>query len=413
MECLREREVKYLFVFLISCLFWHTVTDVLLCRLERQAAGEMLSRQAGIVASALLERGMSPLDAGKVLRSDRITPEGRGLVEQIGLNRLGAAGEESVFMEEAYGGSRMSVWFLWTGGILSAVMLPGGVFFYLSRRERLCQEAVCVMERFLEGDYSGTLAGMKEGTLYRFFALTDSLARDMEAGREMQEQSREFLKRIISDISHQLKTPLAALSVYNEIILGNPGSEEAVREFSHKTAVALNRMEQLIGKLLKLARLDAGGICFERKRHPAAEVADRAVEELRTRALLEEKQIWIQQDEKTLLCDLDWSVEAVQNLVKNALDHMDRGGTVRIEWESTPLMFRISVTDNGRGIAPEDLHHIFKRFYRGRRIPGSEEGTGLGLPLVRGIMEGQGGSVSVRSTPGEETVFTLSFLTEL
>ena len=399
MDCLREKEVKYLFVFLACCLLWHGAGNEAIRRWEWRAAGEMLTQQTRILASAMLEMGMSQVEAGSILSSHRISPAGNELVERLGLEQAGDCP-----------GLRKGISLGWE--LLFAGMLLGGVWVYLDQKERLYKEAVRVTERYLKGDYSGALPCLKEGTLYRFFSLTDSLARALKAGGETQQQSREFLKRTISDISHQLKTPLAALSLYNEIILEEAGQEETVREFSHKTTAALDRIRQLTGMLLKIARLDAGGICFEKKYHPVAEVAERAVEELRTRAALEEKELLISREEGMLFCDLPWSVEALQNLVKNALDHTERGGKIRISWERTPLMFRISVTDNGEGIAPEDFHHIFKRFYTGNRSQNREEGLGLGLPLVRAIMEGQGGSVGVRSIPCEETVFTLSFLTQ-
>ena len=103
-------------------------------------------------------------------------------------------------------------------------------------------------------------------------------------------------------------------------------------------------------------------------------------------------------------CDPAWTAEALSNLVKNALDHTERGGTVRISWERSPGLFRLSVEDDGCGILPEDLPHIFKRFYRsGRdRAARSMQGVGLGLPLAKAVVEGQGGVLSVSSTPDEE-----------
>ena len=97
--------------------------------------------------------------------------------------------------------------------------------------------------------------------------------------------------------------------------------------------------------------------------------------------------------------------------MKNALDHTDAGGHIQISWKRTPAMLQITVADDGSGIAPEDIHHIFKRFYRSSHSLDTT-GVGLGLPLAKSIIEGQGGLISVQSTPGEETAFTLSFLTK-
>lgn len=110
---------------------------------------------------------------------------------------------------------------------------------------------------------------------------------------------------------------------------------------------------------------------------------------------------------------MEWTSEAIGNIVKNALDHTGSGGVIRITWEQTPAMVRISVTDNGDGIAPEDIYHIFKRFYRSKNIKNMKTtGIGLGLPLAKSIVEGQGGVISVQSERHHGTTFTLSFLTE-
>ena len=104
-------------------------------------------------------------------------------------------------------------------------------------------------------------------------------------------------------------------------------------------------------------------------------------------------------------------IAAIGNIVKNALDHTQSGGTVHITWEHTPAMLRIFISDNGNGIAPEDIHHIFKRFYRSKHSLDTQ-GIGLGLPLAKSIVEGQGGIISVQSEINTGTIFTISFLTE-
>lgn len=114
---------------------------------------------------------------------------------------------------------------------------------------------------------------------------------------------------------------------------------------------------------------------------------------------------------QTIICDMDWTSEAIGNLVKNALDHTEPGRTIHITWEKSPTMLRIFVSDNGNGIAPEDIHHIFKRFYRSKHSLDTP-GIGLGLPLAKSIIEGQGGLISVQSDLNKGTTFTISFLTK-
>ncbi|HIR28528.1 MAG TPA: HAMP domain-containing histidine kinase, partial [Candidatus Choladousia intestinigallinarum] len=253
----------------------------------------------------------------------------------------------------------------------------------------------------------------REGDIYRVFYSVEQLATMLQSKSETEHKTKEFLKDTISDISHQLKTPLSALMMYQEIIENEPDHTETVREFSKKTGTALRRMERLIQSMLKITRLDAGNIVFDQHEYPVAELVERSVSELMTRAHQEKKVLQIQGNpDRTLFCDLEWTSEAVENIVKNALDHTKPGGHITISWEHTPTMVQIQIEDDGNGIPPEDIHHIFKRFYRSSRTI-SAPGIGLGLPLAKSIVEGQNGQIAVQSTAGMGTVFTLSFLTKL
>ena len=235
------------------------------------------------------------------------------------------------------------------------------------------------------------------------------MATALKSKQEAEAEARAFLKGTVSDISHQLKTPLAALSMYQEIIQNEPDNTETVKIFSQKSTAAIGRIEHLIKTLLKLTRLDAGGIEFHTSEYMVGEVVSQSVEELRDRAKNENKELKISGDENNIIrCDIEWTREAVGNIVKNALDHTKAGGIIQISWDETPLMLRISVSDNGDGIDEEDIHHIFKRFYRSKKSLDTQ-GVGLGLPLARSIVEGQGGTISVQSESGAGTTFIISF----
>ena len=125
------------------------------------------------------------------------------------------------------------------------------------------------------------------------------------------------------------------------------------------------------------------------------------------RAGQEGKEILLVGDESIdFICDRNWLMEAVGNIVKNALDHTEKGDSVRIEWKLSASALQIAVKDNGSGIHLEDLHYIFKRFYRSRYSKDTQ-GTGLGLPLAKSIIEAHGGSIAVDSEPGDGTAFYL------
>ena len=209
---------------------------------------------------------------------------------------------------------------------------------------------------------------------------------------------------MVSDISHQLKTPLAAVNMYMEIMMED---REAVEVFGEKAILSLERMERLTGNLLKIARLDAKTISFEKTPCNVGGLVRDAAEGFITRAEKEGKQIFLEGEETILSCDRSWTEEAVSNLIKNSLDHTGRGDFVKISWEKSPVMIRISVEDNGSGISEEDIYHIFKRFYRSSSS--ASGGSGLGLPLAKAIVEEQGGNLTVSSQEGKGSIFVISF----
>ena len=291
----------------------------------------------------------------------------------------------------------------------ACLLLLGGSLFFLLKRDNLYQQALSTIDHYIDGDYSRSLPQENEGTIYQMFSCADRLATMLQAQKESEEKSKIFLRNTISDISHQLKTPLAALSMYQEIMADESDHPDVIEKFASKTGRAINRMEQLIQSLLKITRLDTGSITFEKQPCRLSTLLSHATNELTTRAANEEKSLIFDGDTKdTLLCDPAWTSEAITNIVKNALDHTDFDGIIRISWDSSPLAVRITISDNGDGIAPEDIYHIFKRFYRSSHSTDTQ-GIGLGLPLAKSIVEGQGGTISVHSTPHEGCVFTLLF----
>ncbi len=280
---------------------------------------------------------------------------------------------------------------------------------FLQRRERSYEAAERIVTGYAKERFTQQLPVGETGALCQLYGRVEQLALSLQAKSEAERRSKEFLRDMISDISHQLKTPLAALVMYMEIMAEGAGREETVRCFTEKSMRSLERMEQLILSLLKMARLDTGGIIFEKRQCYMWEVVSQAVSELSERAVREGKRI-VQEGrvEEQICCDPAWTKEALGNLVKNALDHTKAGGTIRICWQRSPVLIRLSVEDDGCGILPEDMHHIFKRFYQSRQTD-DRQGVGLGLSLAKKIVEEQGGSLSVESRPGEGSVFRISF----
>lgn len=407
MSFCHDRQIKRFCIFLLIYTLLLPGTGFLAAVCQVHTAEEMYLSHDCAIASSLLNQGISKKVIADALTNQITNAKGRELVSFLGFK---GHRNFSAFVT----GFWHSAWIaaLSAGIFLIAVLWLGMAVFFLSRR-KVYLEGEKVLKCYINGDYSRHLPQNKEGSIFRIFAFVEQLATMLRAKNEAQQKTKEFLKNTISDISHQLKTPLAALTLYQEIIENEPDNPGTVKEFTLKTKTALNRMERLIGAMLKITRLDAGSIVFDRKLCLAAEVAADGVRDLATRAESEGKEILLEGDPRQfLLCDPEWTSEAIGNIVKNALDHTDSGGVVRMVWESGPAAFRISISDNGRGIPEDDIHHIFKRFYRSRHLAEEERdtlGIGLGLPLAKAIVEGQEGNIFVQSSLGEGTVFILSF----
>ena len=408
MSFYRDSQIKAYYWFLLFWGFLILVIGGIFASNQVNAVKTMYLSHDGAVASSLIEQGVSRTVIAAALTNTETSEAGQTLLTVAG---IGSQTENRVlpFIHQF---QQATIYSLVVAAFLLMLVLAVGTYIFVWQRKRLYQQVRDVLTSYINGDYSRHLPQNSEGAIYQIFAFIDQLATMLQSKSEAEHNAKEFLKGSISDISHQLKTPLAALAMYQEIIEDEPDNAETVKEFSTKIGVSLKRMEQLIQAMLKITRLDTGNIAFEKSRCKMTDLILRSLNELTTRAENEDKKILIDGDpEQQLICDLEWTGEAIGNIVKNALDHMTAGGTVSITWERTPAMLRIIIADNGSGIAPEDIHHIFKRFYRSKHSLDTQ-GIGLGLPLAKSIIEEQGGVLSVRSTLGEGTVFMISFLTE-
>ena len=280
---------------------------------------------------------------------------------------------------------------------------------YLRRQHKAFSNAENTIRQFLDGNTTSRIECSQAGDWYSLFHAINEMATILSAHAENQRQTKEFLQDIISDVSHQIKTPLSALKMYHEIIESHKDDASAVSSFTEKSQREIKRMEDVIYTLLKLARLDAGIIQMEKAPENLSVLMQDVLERFETWAEREHKTITLSGKEDVVLsCDALWVSEAIGNIVKNALEHTENGGHIGVKWSQSPLMTQIEISDDGKGIHPEDLYNIFKRFYRSR-FSSDVHGIGLGLPLAKSIVEAHGGTISVTSSLSAGTTFTLNF----
>lgn len=222
------------------------------------------------------------------------------------------------------------------------------------------------------------------------------------------QKDKENLKQSLSDISHQLKTPLTSIMVMlDDIIEDENMPEDIKRDFLNDIRRSSNSISFLVQSILTLSKLDANSIVLKSKTENVKKILDECVKN--TEVLAEIKGVETSvgcDDSLTLSCDFKWLCEAITNIVKNCIEHTIEGGFVKLKAEKTSLCTKITVTDNGCGIAKEDLPHIFERFYKGRNS--DENSVGIGLALAKTIIEKSGGSIYADSEQGKGTKFTIT-----
>ena len=354
MSLYQDRQIKgfLLFLTLFALLFVGTATVLTIYQVND--AEVLWLKHDEAVSSSLLEQGVPKEVVAVAFTNTDISDDGRSLLAAAGLGKQSESSMRPYFNQF----QRSAFCTMLCTVLFFLFVLAIGIFIFFWKRKRLYQQADKILLNYINGDYSCHLPQNYEGAIYQVFSSIEQLATMLQSKNETERKAKEFLKDTISDISHQLKTPLAALTMYQEIIESEPENAETVKQFAAKMGISLKRMEQLILSMLKITRLDTGNIIFEKKSCRVSELIAHSVNDLTTRAKSESKQIQIDGDgEQQLICDMEWTGEAIGNIVKNALDHTQAGGIVRITWERTPAMFRIFISDNGNGIVPEDIYH--------------------------------------------------------
>jgi signal transduction histidine kinase len=264
-------------------------------------------------------------------------------------------------------------------------------------------------KRVIEGEYDISINENKEGDLSKLAVSFNSMKDIIRNNINELEKEKQFLVDLLSDISHQLKTPLSSMMVYNDILLNKDLSTEQRQTFLINNENQLDRMNWLIQSMLKLAKLDAKAIEFDKESQSLNETISEAVNALDTKADKAEVRVNFQEDKDILFYhDRLWLEEAIMNIVKNGIEHTPKGGIINIVVEENPVYRRIIIDDNGEGISEEDLPNIFKRFYKAKNSKKSDS-VGIGLALSKSIVESHNGIIEAKSTLGAGTKFILTF----
>lgn len=266
-------------------------------------------------------------------------------------------------------------------------------------------------QRLIDENYENYLEIKdKEGDFVVLEHSINRMSRTLKNSMELLQEEKENLKNILSDISHQLKTPLTSLITFNELILyGNIKNEDIQKDCLIKSNRQLERMEFLIKNLLKMARLEVSAVDFHKQNYNLVSTIQESIEELRGvfKDKIDDINLEFNEKEIEFYYDVNWMKEAIINLLKNSLEHSE-DKPIKVRLEKNRIFTSIVIRDSGTGIKSEDIPNIFKRFYRGQKA--NSNSIGIGLFISKSIIEKHNGSITCRSRYGYGTEFEIIFM---
>lgn len=259
-------------------------------------------------------------------------------------------------------------------------------------------------------NYSLKIEDNKEGELSRLRNELYKTTVILKEAAENSEEEKEKLSIAIADISHQLKTPLTSIRIMLDNISDNPNMPQEIRtDFIQDISKQVEHMSSLVISLLKIAKFDAGTIKMENEEIDVKELIDSVIRNLAILIEIKEIEIITEVEEKSIfIADYKWQQEALTNILKNAIEHSQSRSRIYIIVENTSVFLKIKIKDEGCGIKPNDLKHIFERFYKTSNSDG--DSIGIGLSLAKTIIEQNNGYIKATSEVGKGTTFEIKYI---
>ena len=311
-------------------------------------------------------------------------------------------------LKDSYSNLKLTIILLWILFFIVAMILILKIISPIFNNIKKLGERA---DEMVEGKFNSTELKFEEGDFYVFYNKFIHMGERLENALKDLKDEKINLKDIINDISHQLKTPLSALIAYNDILKNHENMDvETKSKFIEMTSEQLDRMDWLITTLLKYARIESNAVSYNKEMIPISESIRYAIEPLKVSANNKKQSIELDfNSEGYYFHDKKWIAESLSNIIKNAIEHTDINGKIKISLEETPMSISITVSDNGEGIEKTELKNIFKRFYKGKNSI-NPKSIGIGLSLSKKIIEAHGGSITAESELGKGTNFNIILL---
>ena len=263
------------------------------------------------------------------------------------------------------------------------------------------------LDRILHGQDRVLIEDAAEGELSILNSELQKMTTRLQEQANQLSSDKQQLTEAIQDIFHQIRTPLTSMNLLVSMLGEEDLPYDRRLSMTHELRRQLERVQWLVETLLKLSKIDAGTAQFRSEPVSVAELIEKAAQPLRIPMELREQSLTIRATEEHFAGDLNWTAEALGNILKNCMEHTPVGGTITVTTEETALFTEIVVEDNGPGISKEDLPYLFDRFYKGEGS--SDDSVGIGLALSRSIIAAQNGTIKAENVPTGGARFTIRF----
>lgn len=294
--------------------------------------------------------------------------------------------------------------------VLFSVLYMAIIFIYLKQRDKKINQITQYINEIKNRKYDLNINENSEDELSNLknelYKITIMLKKESEISR----QDKEKIKMSVEDISHQLKTPLTSIMIMLDNLKDNPNMDEDTKQkFIFEISKQVDWINWLVISILKLSRLEADVVKFSNNKINVKKFIDEIIGNLEIPIEIKNQKISIEGDEDaSFIGDYKWQQEAITNIIKNAIEHNKENGKITIKYEENVLFTKITIIDEGQGIAKEDLKHIFERFYKAQNS--SDNSVGIGLSLAKNIIEKNNGMINCKSEIGNGTEFIVKYM---
>ena len=294
--------------------------------------------------------------------------------------------------------------------VLFSVLYMAIIFIYLKQRDKKINQITQYINEIKNRKYDLNINENSEDELSNLknelYKITIMLKEESEISR----QDKEKIKMSVEDISHQLKTPLTSIMIMLDNLKDNPNMDEDTKQkFIFEISKQVDWINWLVISILKLSRLEANVVKFSDNKINVKKFIDEIIDNLEIPIEIKNQKIIIEGNKDvSFIGDYKWQQEAITNIIKNAIEHNKENGKIIIKYEENVLFTKITIIDEGQGIAKEDLKHIFERFYKAQNS--SDNSVGIGLSLAKNIIEKNNGMINCKSEIGNGTEFIVKYM---